>query len=223
MVGFLLFVLLQAEPQETADLVLRGGKVITVDARDTIASAVAVRGNRIAAVGTDEEISRWIGPKTEVVELSGRALLPGFIDAHTHIDGTAENEHFRVQIQVPPLSGPEEILAKLKARAKELPKGSWIVGQGTYAQPMPERADLDRELPDHPVLLRWSAHDFLINRKAAEASGITKDTPSPGGGTIERGPDGEPVILRETATRLAKGPPPPYPQTRGGIRQSLHD
>lgn len=214
---------LQPEPSGEADLVLRGGKVITVDARDTIASAVAVRGNRIAAVGTDGQISRWIGPRTEVVELSGRTLLPGFIDAHTHVDGTAENEHFRVQIQAPPLSGPEEILVKLKARASELPKGSWIVGQGTYAQPMPERADLDRELPDHPVLLRWSAHDFLINRKAAETSGITKNTPNPEGGTIEHGPDGEPVILRETATRLAKVPPPTYAEMREAIRQSLHD
>jgi hypothetical protein len=221
----LLFALawLQPERPGAADLVLRGGKVITLDPQDRIVSAVAVSGNRIAAVGTDEEISRWVGPRTEVVELSGRALLPGFIDAHTHIDGTAENEHFRVQIQVPPLSGPEEILAKLEARAKELPKGSWIVGQGTYAQPMPGRADLDRELPDHPVLLRWSAHDFLINRKAAEVSGITKDTPNPEGGTIERGLDGEPEILRETATRLSKVPSPTYAEMREAIRQSLHD
>jgi hypothetical protein len=206
-----------------ADLVLRGGKVITVDARDTIASAVAVKGDRIAAVGSDQEIAGFIGADTEVVELSGRALLPGFIDAHTHVDGTAENEHFRVQIQAPPLAGPAEILAKLEARASELPKGSWIVGQGTYAQPMPTRAELDRELPDHPVLLRWSAHDYLINRRAAEASSITKDTPDPEGGTIEHGPDGEPEILRETATRLAKVPVPSYSEMREAIRSSLHD
>jgi predicted amidohydrolase YtcJ len=214
---------LQPEPPEAADLVLRGGKVITVDARDTIAAAVAVKGNRIVALGSDQEIARWIGPRTEVVELSGRALLPGFIDAHTHVDGTAENEHFRVQIQAPPLSGPEEILAKLEARAKELPKGSWIVGQGTYAQPMPKRADLDRALPHHPVLLRWSAHDFLINKKAAEASGITRDTPNPEGGTIDHGADGEPEILRETATRLAKVPAPTYPEMKEAIRRSLSD
>ena len=214
---------LKPESPGAADLVLRGGKVITVDAGDTIASAVAVRANRIVAVGSNEEISRWIGPGTEVVELSGRALLPGFIDAHTHVDGTAENEHFRVQIQAPPLSGPEEILAKLEARAKELPKGAWIVGQGTYAQPMPARADLDRAIPDHPVLLRWSAHDFLINRKAAEVSGITRDTPSPEGGTIDHGADGEPTILRETATRLARVPAPAYAEMREAIRKSLHD
>lgn len=225
MVGLILLALswLQTEAPGPADLVLRGGKVITVDANDRIASAVAVRGNLIAAVGTDAEISRWIGPRTEIVELSGRALLPGFIDAHTHVDGTAENEHFRVQIQAPPLSGPEEMLAKLKARAKELPKGTWIVGQGTYAQPMPARADLDREIPEHPVVLRWSAHDYLINRKAAEVSGITRDTKNPEGGTIERGPDGEPEILRETATRLAKIPSPTYAEMREAIRESLHD
>ncbi len=224
MASFLLSAFFSLQTQlGPADLVLRGGKVITVDARNSITSAVAVKGNRIAAVGSDEEISRWIGPGTEVVDLSGRALLPGFIDAHTHVDGTAENEHFRVQIQAPPLKGPEEILAKLKARAAESPKGTWIVGQGTYAQPMPERSDLDREVPDHPVLLRWSAHDFLINRRAAEASGITRDTPNPEGGTIERGADGEPFLLRETATRLAKVPAPTYAEMRNAIRESLRD
>jgi predicted amidohydrolase YtcJ len=220
---FLAASLMQTVVTGEADLVLRGGNVITVDSRDTVASAIAVRDQRIAAVGTDEEISRWIGPETEVVELSGRSVLPGFIDAHTHVDGTAENEHFRVQIQAPEVSGPAEILAKLEARAKELPRGSWIVGQGTYAQPMPTRADLDRALPDHPVLLRWSAHDYLINRKAADVSGITKDTPNPEGGTIEHGPSGEPEILRETATRLAKVPSPTYPEMRAAIRKSLHD
>ncbi len=214
---------LQPAAPESADLVLRGGKVITVDAMNTVASAVAVKGYRIVAVGSEEQMARWIGPRTEVVELSGRALLPGFIDAHTHIDGTAENEHFRVQIQAPPLSGPEEILTKLEARARELPKGTWIVGQGTYAQPMPKRADLDRAIPDHPVLLRWSAHDFLINRRAAEVSGITKDTPNPEGGTIDHGADGEPEVLRETATRLAKVPAPTYEEMKEAIRQSLHD
>jgi predicted amidohydrolase YtcJ len=88
---------------------------------------------------------------------------------------------------------------------------------------MPTRAELDRELPDHPVLLRWSAHDYLINRRAAEASSITKDTPDPEGGTIEHGPDGEPEILRETATRLAKVPVPSYSEMREAIRSSLHD
>jgi predicted amidohydrolase YtcJ len=215
--------LVQSQPPGEADLVLRGGKVITVDSRDTVASAIAVRGNRIAAVGSDEEISPWIGSGTEVIELSGRTVLPGFIDAHTHVDGTAENEHFRVQIQAPEVSGPEEILAKLVARSREVPKGSWIVGQGTYAQPMPTRADLDRALPDHPVLLRWSAHDFLINRKAAEVSGISRDTPNPEGGTIEHGPSGEPEILRETATRLAKVPAPTYAEMKTAIRTSLHE
>ncbi|MGH9321826.1 MAG: amidohydrolase [Vicinamibacteria bacterium] len=208
---------------EAADLVLRGGKVITVDARNRIASAVAVQGNRIAAVGTDEEIAARIGPRTEIVELRGRALLPGFIDAHTHVDGTAENEHFRVQIQVPPLQGPPEILEKLKMRAAEAPKGSWIVGQGTYAQPMPSREDLDRAIPDHAVVLRWSAHDFLINAKAAELAGITAETPNPEGGTIERGPKGEATILRETATRLVHIPPPSHEEMRGAIRATLGD
>jgi hypothetical protein len=206
-----------------ADLVLRGGKVITVDSGDRIVSAVAVAGNRIAAVGTDDEIARFIGPRTEVVDLRGRALLPGFIDAHTHVDGTAESEQFRVQIQVPPLAGTDEILQKLKKRAAELPQGAFIVGQGTYAQPMPSRDELDRTLPDHPVVLRWSAHDWLINAKAAEIAGLNAEMRTPAGGTIERGPGGEPVILRETAVGLVHIPPPSYAEMKGAIRKTLED
>jgi len=86
-----------------ADLVLRGGKVITVDQQNRIASAVAVVGNRIAAVGTDQEIGQMVGARTQIVDLKGRALLPGFIDSHSHVEGLATSEHFLVPVQAPPL------------------------------------------------------------------------------------------------------------------------
>jgi predicted amidohydrolase YtcJ len=88
-------VLLLALFLQTADLVLRGGKVITVDPSERIAGAVAVEGNRILAVGTQEEIARFIDSRTRVVELRGRALLPGFIDGHPHVEGLAESEYER--------------------------------------------------------------------------------------------------------------------------------
>src|SRR5262245_22225833 len=88
----------QAQPHEFADLVLSNGKVITVDAQDTIARSVAVVGNRIVAVG---DVADWTGPDTKVVDLRGRALLPGFIDAHSHVEGMANTEAHYINIQVP--------------------------------------------------------------------------------------------------------------------------
>src|SRR5579863_8235282 len=168
-----------AQPTPFADLVLRGGKVITVDSRDRIAEAVAVTGSRIAVIGSNAEIGRLIGPQTRVIELNGRTLLPGFIDSHSHVQGLAESEHAMVPIQAPPLKGAAEIIAKLKERAAQTPPGAWIVGQGTYNQVMPSREELDRNFPDHPVVLRWSMHDLLLNHKANEIAGLGAETPDP--------------------------------------------
>src|SRR5581483_2123766 len=178
--------------------VFRGGRVITVDPQNHIASAVAIVGNRIVAVGGNDDVAPLVGPRTEIVELQGRALLPGFIDSHSHVEGLATSEHFLVPIQAPPLKNADEIIARLKARAAQVPPGTWIVGQGTYNQVMPTREQLDRELPQHPVVLRWSAHDLLINHMADEMAGLGRGTPDPKGlGRIERAANGEPAILRD--------------------------
>src|SRR5580704_2309411 len=194
---------LPAQQIQYADLVLRGGKVITVHAQDHIGEAVAVTGNRISAIGTNQEISRLVGPQTKIVELNGRTLLPGFIDAHSHVEGLAESEHAMVPIQAPPLEGAAAIIAKLKERAARVPPGTWIVGQGTYNQVMPTREELDRNFPDHPVVLRWSAHDLLLNHKADQVASLSDSTPNPGGrGRIERAANGEPMILRDAGIEL---------------------
>jgi len=215
-----------ATPQASrtiADLVLRGGRVITVDAQNRIASAVAVVGNRIAAIGTDDDIAPLVGARTEVVELQGRALLPGFIDSHSHVEGLATSEHFLVPIQAPPLKNTDEIIAKLKARAAQVPPGTWIVGQGTYNQVMPTREQLDRELPQHPVVLRWSAHDLLINHMADEMAGLGRATPDPNGlGRIERASNGEPAILRDAGIELPL-PQPTLDQMREWIPETLRE
>jgi predicted amidohydrolase YtcJ len=206
-----------------ADLVLRGGKVITVDEQNRIASAVAVVGNRIAAVGTDQEIAQLVGPRTQIVDLLGRALLPGFIDSHSHIEGLATSEHFLVPIQAPPLKDANEIIAKLKERAAQVPPGTWIVGQGTYNQVMPTREQLDKELPQHPVVLRWSAHDLLLNHMANEMAGLGRGTPDPKGmGRIERAQNGEPATLRDAGIELPL-PQPTFEQMRDWIPATLRD
>jgi predicted amidohydrolase YtcJ len=212
-----------AQQSRYADLILRGGRVITVDAQDRIAEAVAVEGNRIMAIGTSEEISRLAGPQTQIIDLHGRTLLPGFIDAHSHVEGLAESEHAMVPIQAPPLKDAAAIIAKLKARVAQVPAGTWIVGQGTYNQVMPTREELDRNFPDHPVVLRWSAHDWLLNHKADEVAGLNDSTPNPGGrGRIERAPNGEPMILRDAGIELPL-PQPTYQQMQEWIPESLRD
>jgi predicted amidohydrolase YtcJ len=214
---------LPAQQIQYADLVLRGGKVITVDAGDHIGEAVAVTGNRISAIGTNQEISRLVGPQTKIVELNGRTLLPGFIDAHSHVEGLAESEHAMVPIQAPPLKGAAEIIAKLKERASQVPAGTWIVGQGTYNQVMPTREELDRNFPDHPVVLRWSAHDWLLNHRADEKADLNRATPDPqGAGRIERAPNGEPMILRDAGIDLHL-PRPTYQQMREWLPETLRD
>jgi predicted amidohydrolase YtcJ len=212
-----------AQPSPYADLILRGGKVITVDAQDRIAEAVAVSGNRIVAIGSNQEISRLAGPQTKVIELNGRTLLPGFIDAHSHVQGLAESEHAMVPIQAPPLKDAAAIIAKIKERAAKVPPGTWIVGQGTYNQVMPTREELDKNFPDHPVVLRWSAHDWLLNHKADEVAGLSDATPNPGGrGRIERTAKGEPMILRDAGIELPL-PRPTYKDMQEWIPASLND
>lgn len=206
-----------------ADIVFRGGAVVTVDPQERVASAVAIVGNRIAAVGSEQEVNRFAGARTRVIDLNGRALLPGFIDSHSHVEGLAVSEQLYVPIQAPPLRDANEIVARLKARAAQLPPGTWIVGQGTYNQVMPTREQLDRELPQHPVVLRWSAHDLLLNHMANEMSGLGRGTPDPTGmGRIERAANGEPAILRDVSVELPL-PRPTAEQIRQWLPLTLRD
>ena len=206
-----------------ADLVFRGGKVITVDDLERVTDAVAVRGPRIVAVGAEGEIERWIGPDTRVLDLGGRPLLPGFIDAHQHVEHTARFLHILLDVHAPPLTSSAEVLDKVAEQVGELPPGSWIVGQGTYGQPMPTREELDEVAPDHPVVLRWSMHLQVANSKALELSDLGPHAPDPPGGRLDRDADGNPTgIFREAFDLLAI---PPYPdnEVRDAIRRTLAD
>jgi hypothetical protein len=203
-----------------ADLVLLGGQVITLDPRDRVTQAIAIRGNRIVAAGPDAEIRRLTGPKTRVIQLSGRGVTPGFIDSHTHVESTAEFRNFWVDLHSPPL--PTEpssaaILQKLSERASAVPPGTWVVGQGPFGpQVPPTAAELTAAFPDHPVVVKYGMHQYVANRKALEMANITKLTPDPPGGRIERGEDGEPTGMLLECFELF---PIPYP--RAELKQAL--
>jgi predicted amidohydrolase YtcJ len=213
----------QAQVAQTADLVFTNGKVITVDSRNTVTSGVAVKGNRIVAVG---DVAAWRGPNTQVVDLKGRALLPGFIDAHSHVVGMANVEAHYINIQAPPLKDGKAIIARLKEAQAKLPAGAWLIGQGTYNQVMPTRDEIDKAFPDNPVRLIWSAHDSLINHKAATVMGMTKAFPDPGPGVsghYERRADGEVTIVRDAPAPWPKVEEFTYPEMKEAVRDILDD
>lgn len=215
----------EARGPQPADLVISNGKIVTVDSRDRVVRAVAVRAGRIVAVG---DVRRFRGPRTRLIDLKGRTMLPGFIDAHSHVGGMAEVEAHTVDIQVPPLKDGAAVIARLKEKAAALPPGAWLIGNGTYNQPMPTREALDAAFPDHPVDLRWSAHDHLINHRAAEIMGLDRNFPDPPAGTgsrFERTAQGEIAIIRDAEVPWPKDMIPAFtaPERKEAIRAILDD
>jgi predicted amidohydrolase YtcJ len=202
------------KPDLFADLVLLNGKVVTVDADETIAEAVAVKGSLIVAVGSDEEVSQTIGDETQVVDLEGRTILPGLIDSHMH-PGSYGVFWVRGVRCGPDIESMEELLGRIGEKADATPEGRWILGYalddvrlGRY----PSRAELDGVTPENPLYIqRRDGHIGVANSLALGAAGIDKDTPDPPHGKIDRDEAGEPTgVLRESAKDLVAGMFPPY-------------
>jgi len=201
-------------PGLSADLVLYGGKVLTVDADETVAEAVAVKGSLIVAVGTDEEVSGTIGEETEVIDLEGKTVLPGLIDSHMH-PGSYGVFWVRGVRCGPNIESVDELLERIGEKADFTPEGRWILGYalddvrlGRY----PSRAELDGVTPANPLYIqRRDGHISVANSLALEAAGIDRDTPDPPHGKIDRDGVGEPTgVLRESAKDLVSGMLPPY-------------
>jgi len=177
-----------------ADLVLRGGKVATVDDAFSIAEAVAVAGGRIVKVGSDDDIAPYIGPDTEVIELGGRLAVPGLIDAHAHVTGLGAS---LMTLDFRGTTSFREIIDMVAEKAASTPEGEWITGRSWDQNDWPEKEfpthhALSEAVPDHPVFLRRiDGHAVIVNRKAMELSGITKETGNPDGGEILRDSNGE--------------------------------
>ena len=188
-----------------ADLAFVNGAVYTVDAARSWARAVAVRGGRIVGVGTDDGIRALVGPATEVVDLSGRMLVPGFQDAHVHPVGGGLD---MLQCDLHDLSTEEEYLLAIKTYAEEHPERDWILGGGwsmdVFPGGTPTKELLDALVPDRFVYLpNRDGHSTWVNSRALELAGVTSDTPDPADGRIERTDDGEPSgTLHEGAAEL---------------------
>ncbi len=191
--------------QQVADLVLVGGRVWAGKGLPG-ASALAVKGEKVLAIGDDAVVRALAGPRTRVVELRGRAVVPGFNDAHVHfLDGG-----FGLQsVGLRDAHDEAELARRLGAFAAKLPEGEWIL-QGNWdheawpTKSLPARASVDPVTPKHPVFVsRLDGHMGLANSLALRLAGITRNTPEPPGGTIVRDAGGEPTgILKDNAQDL---------------------
>jgi predicted amidohydrolase YtcJ len=209
----------------TADLVWLDGKLITVDPADTIAQAVAIKNGRIMAVGSSADITRLIGQNTEVVHLNGRTVLPGLIDAHTHINAIAAF-HRMLDVHAPPLHGVDEILDKVRAKVANLKPEEWLVGAGGWGQVLPTREQLDGVAPNNPVVLRESAHVQILNSKALKVLGIDRNYVPPRGGNVYKDPKtGEPTgrIQEMPSVWSERIPRPTYEATKQSELEVMHD
>jgi predicted amidohydrolase YtcJ len=195
-----------------ADLVLRGGRIVTMDPARSEARAVAVGGGRIVAVGDDAAIAPYVGPRTRVIELRGRTVTPGFIDAHVHpVSSGVEMQ----RCDLTGLRGLDAYLDRVVSYASARPDEPWIVGGGwsmaDFPGGIPSRHDLDRVVPHRPVYLESrDGHSGWVNSQALEVAGITATTVDPLHGRVERDADGEPTgTLQESACDLVTRVLPP--------------
>ena len=211
-----------------AELVFYNGRIYTMDPGAGRARALAVAGNRVAAAGDDAEMRALLGPGGREIDLDGRAVVPGLIDAHVHFGWhSVAAAQRRLDLDNAPKA---EIATKVAARAGELPPGRWILGggwnQNVWAEPvMPSAADLDAVAPDHPVALQSkSYHATWANSRALELAGITAATEDPPGGQIGRDERGRPTgILLEGAAELVDRvvPEPDVAEVMEALRQGM--
>ncbi|HUF47961.1 MAG TPA: amidohydrolase [Vicinamibacterales bacterium] len=190
---------------QAPDLLLVNGTILTVDARDTVAEALAIRGGKIVAVGTTGDISRLAGPNTGVVDLEGRTATPGLIDTHLHVSPPSD----QLDLGDPDIRTLANLQQRLAAAVAERPAGEWVRGRGWDEGKLAEArflraSDLDPVSPNHPVwLTHTTGHYGVGNTLALELAGITRETPDPPAGTIERDPNGQPTgLMKESATGL---------------------
>jgi hypothetical protein len=202
-----------APAAEPADLVLVNGYIYTVDANRSVAEALAIRGDTIIYVGGNDEAQAFVGPGTTVVDLQGRLVLPGLIDSHAHATSGVSDIYEVPLYGIGTVEEYQQTIADFLAASPSLQAlqgAGWI--NSVFGPTGPTAAMLDEACPDIPaVLYSEDYHSVWVNSKALEMAGITKDTPDPAGGIIERDEEGNPLgTLRESAMDLVAEVIPPY-------------
>lgn len=174
---------------EPADLILHHARVLTVDAKFTIADAVAIKGERILAVGTNDAVLVHKGPNSKTIDLKGKTVMPGLYDSHTHPTGAAASEFDE---EIPYLKSLDDVFSYIRKKTKELPEGEWIVLRFAFPTRLkearfPTLAELDAVAPKHPVYYN-AGPASMANSMAFKVSGVTKETKNPRTGVIVKDP-----------------------------------
>ena len=198
--------------QEPADLVLQGGNIVTVDRAQPTAPALAVREDRIVAVGSNADVAKYIGKNTNLIDLNGRLVVPGFIEGHGHFVSLGQS---MLVLDLRSARSWQDVISEVQQAVRRGRPGEWIVGRGWHQEkwespPRPNvdgypiHVSLSAISPNNPVLLTHaSGHMCFANREAMRVAGVAATTDDPPGGTIVRDPSGDPIgIFRETAQSL---------------------
>ncbi len=195
---------------QSADLILYNGKILTVDPAFSVAQAVAIRGERFLAAGSNESIRGMAGPQTKQIDLRGRTVIPGLMDGHLHNAGGGPG------VDLSRVRSMDALLAAVEARARNTPAGELILSNPDWHEAqlaekrLPHRTELDRVAPKNPLVLIRGGHSYIVNSAALERWSITRETKTPPGGEIGHDPDGQlNGELVDTARSLIKLPPPP--------------
>ena len=201
--------LLAAQP---ADLVLRNGKIVTMEAGSPQVQALAARAGKVVALGTDEQVQSLIGPSTKVIDLGGRLAIPGFIEGHGHFMGLGSS---KMVLNLRDVKNWDQIVAMVAAAAREAKPGTWILGRGWHqakwdpppspnVQGFPLHDALSKVSPHNPVwLTHASGHAGFANAEAMRLAGVDKNTPNPSGGEILKDQQGNPIgLFNERAQQI---------------------
>ena len=200
-----------AQSTPAADILLVGGKILTVDTQDSVAEAVAITGNRISAVGTRAQVEAMAGPETRIIDLQGRTVTPGLIDTHIHLASGGTQDALFINLSPERARDMDGVRKLIAEKVVSTPPGAFVRGNGWDETKLAEKrfilaSDIDAASPNHPVYLtNTTGHYGVANSVALQMAGITSETPDPPGGTIHRLPDGSPSgLLLERAQNLVR-------------------
>jgi predicted amidohydrolase YtcJ len=216
---------LAAQTQPAADLIVLNGRIYTADGARPVVDAIAVRAGRIVFAGNAAGARALAGSATQVLDVGGKTVIPGMTDAHAHVAGLGDKLR---AVDLMETRSYDEVIARVVARARNTPKGEWILGRGWDQNDWgntswPTHDALSRAVPDHPVLLtRVDGHAVLANAAAMRAANLTRATPSPTGGEIIKDAQGNPtgVLVDNAENLVARAVPAP---SRAQVKEMISD
>jgi predicted amidohydrolase YtcJ len=208
---------------EFADTILLNGNLITIDKSNPVAQALAIKDDKILHVSTDEAIRALAGDTTKVVDLGGKTVTPGLIDAHNHLQVWGTLLNIYEPLLPPEVRSLDDMLAKLANAVSKLPSGEWIQGYFWSVTPLPTRYDLDTISPENPIfLMQQGGHYGIANSLALQIAGITAETENPPGGVLQKDDSGEPtgMLYNHRAMDMVRihAPQPDSAQTINNIQ-----